>query len=429
MTARVRQKACLACASSKRSCDKQIPVCQRCLDREIDCLYPQPKRRRRDLPTSSDLVRQAQEPHFFHPHGNSASLDSNGVLLGDWDAFENTDLDFPPLEEPILELPTLPDSLLETSMPVDVSGSITAPKGPSPWFLCEESWVLTHTNQDSKCENVEYEPFIEAVKAMLKSWIDNGKNGFMHRRLYESGMPTCLQEAFTTLAAYLHSTPAMKSTILQIAEERASTLINQSLPPEDIRAHVARVHALFVYEFMRLFDGSIRLRASAERQVPILRSWVSQMWEAAMQSREHEDGFDHHSLQVNRSVVDFNSDFERSSRLWKQWILNESVRRTQIIIDTVCNIYQTMTTGWAECSGVLMFTPRRDMWEAASSMQWFELSCTKYPLLVPALEPDPWMSRHNADDFDDFAKMCWTCIVGAEKMQCWIGRSSKSNTV
>src|SRR3954463_13333530 len=34
-----RRKSCLACAQSKRKCDKGLPKCQRCLAKKTDCEY------------------------------------------------------------------------------------------------------------------------------------------------------------------------------------------------------------------------------------------------------------------------------------------------------------------------------------------------------------------------------------------------------
>jgi hypothetical protein len=281
---------------------------------------------------------------------------------------------------------------------------------------------------------VELEPFILAVEDMLHSWVKNGHNGFIHRRLYyEQGMPTCLQDAFTTLAAYMARTPAVTQTILQIAEDRSLALVRQGYSPtteggdaQGVLAHLARVQALFVYIFIRLFDGSLRTRAPAERQLSTLRQWVSQMWEASKQYSSGEDVFPvHRPLQWNASG--FDSEYDTFSALWRLWILTESVRRTQLIVDTVANVYEIMTTGWADCTGLSMFTARRGIWEAQTTAQWFELSCTDVPLLVPALHPGPLMSLYPADEFNDFAKAVWPMIVGADRMQSWIERSRETS--
>jgi hypothetical protein len=56
-------------------------------------------------------------------------------------------------------------------------------------------------------------------------------------------------------------------------------------------------------------------------------------------------------------------------------------------------------------------------------MKWYELSCAKSPLLVPALQPGDYIAGYAADEFDGFVKLIWTFIVGADKVQCWIDKS------
>ncbi|KAI0103603.1 putative aldo/keto reductase [Daldinia grandis] len=260
---------------------------------------------------------------------------------------------------------------------------------------------------------------------MLHFWVRNGYNSFIHRRLYDKGMPTCLQDAFTTLATYVSCTPAMKETILQIAEWRSSALANQcpcaAGGAQGIRAQLARIHALFVYQFILLFDGSVRSRAHAEKQQSTLRQWVTQMCEAARRYRG-EDIFAQNNRTPQWDVSKFDREYDASSKMWQLWILIESVRRSQLIIDTISNIYDVMAKGWADCTGAVMFTARRGLWEADSAVKWFELSSVEEPLLVPSLQPGPLISQYNADELDDFVKTVWTCIVGTDKMKCWIDK-------
>ena len=424
------QKACIACAGSKRRCDKQLPECQRCLDRDVDCVYPQPKRRRRD-PVARDTQTES-----FAAFTNNADVDAlgSGLDFGDWDAAGAVDLNASLSDVMVPYIPTLP----ATSVPVhsaqlgiglESGGDISTI--PRPWFLRDETWVLQHSNQEPACVTVvELEPFVRAVEEMLQCWVREGHNSFIHPRLYDNGMPKCLQDAFTTLAAYTHRTPAVTGTIVQIAEERSSELVSQSPPTaggaQGVLAHLACVQALFVYEFILLFDGSVRLRSSAERQLPTLRRWVIRMWDVVKQYRGG-DGFPSHRP-LQWTVSEFDKEPDASLELWASWILTESVRRTHVVIDTTMNIYQIMTKGWADCAGAVMFTARRGLWEAESAVKWFELSCAKPPLLVPSLQPGALISQCAAQEVDGFVKMFWTFLAGKDKIQSWIDRSDTIST-
>jgi hypothetical protein len=96
---------------------------------------------------------------------------------------------------------------------------------PYPWFLRHDTWVLQHYNNDPAYVTfLQLEPFISAAEEMLRCWLSNGYNSFIHQRLYEKGIPICLQDSVTTLAVYPSRTPMMKNKILQNADERSSAL-------------------------------------------------------------------------------------------------------------------------------------------------------------------------------------------------------------
>lgn len=298
----------------------------------------------------------------------------------------------------------------------------------SPWFLQDETWIRQHNSHTAVCATfIELQPFIDAVNEMLRCWVETGQNSFIHSRLYRMGMPTCLQDAFTTFATYTARTAKTKDAILQIVEDRAFALTQQSPSTtsgtEAIRDQLARVQAMFVYEFIGLFDGSVRLRSSAQRRLPTLRRWMTRMWEATKTFQLT----DRNKNQVHWTASELDRDYQASSTAWELWLLTESVRRTHLVIDTVANIYEIMTTGYAECTGAVMFTARRGLWEAESAKTWLNLCNKQSPLLVSPLNPDPLISKYAAAEFDSFALLYWRFIVGRDKIQWWIdGNNDRS---
>lgn len=356
------------------------------------------------------------------------------VSLGDWPAAGlGPGLDHIPLQPDTLT----PHDLISTTPlfgPLsgrrELSGSET-----SPWFLQDETWVKEH-QQPHGSAGVELDPFIHAVEGMLQSWARTGHNSFIHERLYGKSMPPCLQDAFTTLSAYTSCTPVVKETILQIAEDRSSALACESLPSAAVgggdgdggaaavRGYLARVHALFTYIFIRLFDGSVRARAAAEGQLPTLRRWLTQLWEAMQRYRNeyHNPGPLASQQTTSGTTHNFGGHdcYNAATELWQLWILTESVRRSLIIIETIANVYECMVRGWAECTGAVMFTARAGLWEAKSAVKWLELSSVESPLLASSLCPERFISRYAAGEIDGFAKVVWGCAVGVDRMQCWI---------
>lgn len=125
------------------------------------------------------------------------------------------------------------------------------------------------------------------------------------------------------------------------------------------------------------------------------------------------------------TVDDFASDHQTASRLWKAWILTERVRRTQVAVDTICNLYETMRGDWLQGTGILMLTARRGLWSAESSVDWFRVSQTKAPLQISPIQPERLISECAAEEIDDFVKLGWTLLLGKDRVQWWVdnGRS------
>lgn len=425
MPAIPRLKACDACASSKRRCDKQLPECQRCVDNDLDCTYPQRLKRRKKRTAGYYGI---QESLNLPDHGIT-KVPGNGLEFGGWISADATDpqtsLAFSagPYESLVAEYAANPAGqqiLFDSNSP---------PEGLCPWFLEHETWMMLQCSHKPACAaDDELEHYIAAMRGMLRSWVENGYNSFIHRRLYAKGMPDCLRDAFTTLATYTNHTPAVRELVLQIAEDRLSALTLQNLPTgsgaDSILLQLAHVQALFVYEFIGLFDASVRLRAAAEKRLPILRRWVIQMWETVRHYRGEDILLNQRTLRW--SPTEFDLEYETASEMWQLWSLTESARRTHLVVDSVANIYEIMTKKIVDCAGGVMFTARQGLWEADTAIKWFELCCAKPPLLVPSLQPGPLIAQYAAEEIDDFAKLCWTFLIGGDKIKCWIEKSKET---
>ena len=294
-----------------------------------------------------------------------------------------------------------------------------------PWFLRDDTWILRPAagGDGSGCAaTVQLEDFVQVTREMFQQWVHNGHNSFIHKQLYKNGMPTHLQDAFTTLSAYLNATSPTKELTMQIAQDRSLTLCRQAHTLEsnfkDVLQMLAHVQALSVHVYILLFDGSVSRRSWAERLLlPTLRQWVIDLLKAARGYRGNDTG-----VSLQWLLSDFNLEYDANAELWQSWVLTESVRRTHLIVDSVSNVYDIMVRGHATCRGGIMFTARRGLWDAESAAAWSALcsDSTKVPLMVPSLQPEPYMLSHGADEFDKFTAVFWSFLVGAEKIKYWV---------
>lgn len=100
---------------------------------------------------------------------------------------------------------------------------------------------------------------------------------FMHRFLYRDHAPRCIVSVFGACALYVHRSPgnvAMVMRALQAGVLDASSSAGCVATPVE---KLARTQALFLYQIIRLFDGDVALQAAAERDLPLLKTWLSEL--------------------------------------------------------------------------------------------------------------------------------------------------------
>ncbi|GAB7341554.1 hypothetical protein MBLNU457_7766t1 [Dothideomycetes sp. NU457] len=271
-------------------------------------------------------------------------------------------MDFSFADWDVQALPDLVGDLDTQPTTADTTSELALNTEKTLWFLGSDSWVLSQPEALPSClAMTDLEAIFETFMSMLKCWSESGSNDFIHPMLYKHGMPPALQDAFVIFASYTAASKAMKSTVLQIADERANHLVQQQSYTveeglDNIRIHLARLHALFVLIFIRLFDGSVRFRASAERQLGTLQTWLRELREIASSYNGHGGST---IAQVPTAV-------------WLAWTVIESTRRTLLVVQTTANIYRCMTVGHATCPGAVMITARRGLFDAATSAKWFD---------------------------------------------------------
>ena len=170
-------------------------------------------------------------------------------------------------------------------------------------------------------------------------------------------------DALASCALYTAKRPSNSRLILRTIETRANALLATPLPtlPFDILAHV---HALLLYQIIRIFDGDSQLRASAQSGVLPLMDGAF----ALMPFLRFEEGtFEQFGLETpsplapttNMSAA-IRADLEAailsraplpadgSAEFWETWALEETMRRTFVIALFFVRVYQLV---WQEVAG------------------------------------------------------------------------------
>jgi hypothetical protein len=380
-----------------------------------------------------------------------------------------------------MQLPPSTHSLLYSDELLLLQGT-----GISPlFFLVPGSWTVASSEVARHNRTARTIPqlnkSVHLVQGWVRQWVEDGSNMFIHKSLYyhdgdendyghlhggsSSGgdgsglhMPTCIQDAYMSCAAYYACTPKNRKMTLRIIEQRVAALLaeqgehqdndndddnvfsiggthdmnndNNNKKTNSVPDHLARVQALLVYQLIRLYDGDVRSRVMAESLIPVLTRWCTQMLDSALLSSQYV-----YSMSTSMALIGSNSRQTAASiekKLnsdWQAWILAESVRRTWLVAGHMQCIYRLLSYGTNACPGGLMFTPRAGLWHAESAYEWWARCREKTKggfggdvlLFCPSLESDSKLMRQTSpEEVDDFGRFVLHIIAGEDKVNRWL---------
>ncbi|KAJ9148684.1 hypothetical protein NKR23_g4914 [Pleurostoma richardsiae] len=317
----------------------------------------------------------------------------------------------------------------------------------SAWFLKPDTWriVRMSTIPNRPMNTGMIEEYLSAMQSWLEEWSRSGCNTFMHRQLYTSRIPTPIGDAFTTLVAYFHRTPATEQMVFRIIEDRILELVETQgwqagqHEPLDVMGHLSRVQAMIAYLIIGLFHGNIRLRHVADTNLPLLVSWCQQMLEAAALAASNGQLL--HSEMCNALVLISSETAtvplppqaelqatwgrlgvaEKETALWHAWVVAESVRRAWLTARSVECIYLLLRDRAGICPGGLVFTMRRSVWAADSAFAWAKACAEADVEFLHIWETDRLCVRPNSDAIDEFAKVMIKLNFRTDRASQWVG--------
>ncbi|KAI1211050.1 uncharacterized protein F4807DRAFT_48366 [Annulohypoxylon truncatum] len=465
------RRACTSCTKAKRQCTKGLPVCRRCADKRIPCVYP-PARR---------IVHAETEAAMASASVAGASADAPPVSQRCSNDAVSGDLGFPPLS-------LTPAGIVGTAIGCQAAAApMAAEEALQPqwqpdatsseaWFLTPESWFTDFTptpSQPAAVMDGVIRRFVESVQDWLRRWVTEGSSPLHHRHLYREKMPRHVQDAYTVIAMY-HTLPPnnathsnqnqnqnqsqrnpssstdARATAIRILDDRATQLLEDqalgaSSPGKrpDVFDHLGRVQALLAYQTIRLFDGDVRMRAQAEALIPTLALWARQLLDCARETLDRP----------GRLLAGFASSFETDSinadpgfeggreekgggkgrggsrcseeTLWRAWILVESVRRSWSVATYIQEIYLYLKQGWSECPGRVTITMRGGLWDAGTPYAWYRACREKDALFLPTTRTESLFRERRPEDIDEFSLLIVELGFGQDRIERWIGEKGR----
>ncbi|KAM0354800.1 hypothetical protein ACHAPU_000624 [Fusarium lateritium] len=426
-------KACYACTNGKRKCDKAQPVCGRCNDRDAECRYPVIKRKTLHTPaftpehsSAAQGVLGFAQIAFSPPANDVIDLQEWTRSLGNWSA--------------------LPAADLQAESPANTTSSRTLTSQDSiEFFLKPDAWTIRHIPlntplfSNSVCMN-----YVSGIREFFTEWVTNSHSPFIHNQLYaDTGLPSAIQDAFTCIILSNSKTPENETIIDEMLASKMSALLKSypdySQPNRNTdgqenlttREHLARTQALFVHLVLALFSPSIGARANSEQHIQALLSWTRQLWEVAIRDPEiapvtnDSDGSATAAATTHAIVVDALFDNDPLPRIWRSWVLSESIRRIWLMATSTIGVYLTLRQKWAECHGGIYFTARRDLWDAKSASSWAKACRQADPLFVCSLQCESLFLTAKASEVDNMLINMFTIMWGVERVENWVARTAE----
>lgn len=236
-----------------------------------------------------------------------------------------------------------------------------------------------------------------------------GQTMFIHRQTFQAINSPILQQAMSVCALYTMRTPASQSIVHQVLQYNVQHLLATTDPTSARNTDLlAALQALLLYQLMRLFDGDIRLRASAEADEATTVLWASEL---RTRTCAHD--------QPQRPVASFSDD----SKDWAVWLFSEGIRRTVVTTFLLRGVYNYLKTGTDSPTVVgVYFTVQERLWNAQSEVGWSIAKHERLELQVLVSEWDEVLALAGPEDIEELGVLIMSMLWGLRATRTWLGR-------
>jgi hypothetical protein len=261
------------------------------------------------------------------------------------------------------------------------------------------------TSRDIYYERVRF-AFLHIKK--YPEFYKRGQTPFLHRSLYSEHTPQVIEDVLSACALYCGKNVANETLVYRDIGRKAWDLAGRNILLQRPLDMLTYTQALLLYQIIRLFDGDIRQRADAESHERVLKDWTEQL-----QTR----------FQALPSIASSASSLSEAitSSSWKDWIYQESCRRTVLASYMLQGVYSFLKSGYDNVSckvNNLSFTAQATLWNAPLGYHWREVCKEKKHFKVTIREWDIAMESVQLNDLDELG------VVILAGLKPWISRAN-----
>ncbi|KAF4966740.1 hypothetical protein FSARC_5605 [Fusarium sarcochroum] len=421
-----RRKSCQACKKSRRRCDQGRPTCQRCLQRNIDCRYPDASTRtaRRLHPPQNVNVSQIEPQSQDFPSFDMVETPSGSSCLGMLDSILEPTDDFT-------------SQLFKEQEPLECDSSIPSgldlvsdPMGSNPPLLTTAQIALDRSQlvfvpQVTRMISSRLQYIMDKILTAPSQMVFENHMPWCHAHLYDDGMPKFMQYAVSSAALHAAKNEKNARVIRDNIEDRVQDLLSSPPATTPLEA-LAYAQALFMYQVLRLTETDVRIRFTYEATMPHLEEAAHALipyidfdgtWYTEDQGR-------------NLELIPLYPTFAAQGS-WASWVFQESARRTLSIINFFVLTYYFMKGEPGRCSqnqavsrSVIMSA---HLWNAQDPIDFALAWRNKKHYLIDVEKLNDVMTTIDdagKDDIDDFGILWLVALLGFQEAKGWLAMRS-----
>jgi hypothetical protein len=220
-------------------------------------------------------------------------------------------------------------------------------------------------------------------------------------------------------ALYLAKNEVNSLVIMRSIESYCQDLLSAPLPTTPCET-LAHTHALLLYQIIRLFDGDLAARASADQAIPKLESYA-----LSLLGHVH---FEDPLFPAPDLPLD---PIGPTKIFWKQWLFQESARRTMLFVFFFLQIYRMVSGGMLiQCDGrmglVHSWTLSAHLWQAKTPVEFAKAWRDRNHFVVTNAQFRQVINEAKADDVDAFGRILLSAMMGNDEADGWLAQRGGS---
>jgi hypothetical protein len=232
-------------------------------------------------------------------------------------------------------------------------------------------------------------------------------------------LTTSILDAHASCALYTLKTKSNAPFILRSIDSYVNTLLTSDpdrFPP--LQSRLAHTQSLILYHIIRLLDGDIRARASAERQLPTLEDSAF-----ALLAYVNFDEVIPNTFTKDKDTLPL-YPIGPAKAAWREWILHESARRTFLFALYFIQAYRIIAGSEPpHCDGRLtlcrLLTVSASLWEAKDAVSFARAWNQRRFYVIRDCTFDGILREGRAEDVDAFGRMLMSSAMGIEEAEGW----------